>query len=220
MIPAKTPKILKQFFSTYTWDLHVQNEKKIYLTFDDGPIPEITEFVLAQLKLYNAKATFFCIGENIKRHPHVFKKIIDHGHAIGNHTMNHLKVWKSNSKTYLDSISDCEELILQHYQTTDIYTKLFRPPYGQISYSKFKTIEKLGYKIILWDVLSKDWDKNILPQECLQNVIKNTESGSIVVFHDSKKASINLKYALPKVLDYFSNRGYTFEAISIKHTPS
>ncbi len=212
MIPSKTPKVLKQFFSSYTWDLYVKNEKKLYLTFDDGPIPDITEFVLDQLRLYNAKATFFCIGENIKKHPEIFNKIVSEGHSVGNHTMNHLKAWKSNSGAYLKNITDCESTILTHIEILP-EQRIFRPPYGQISYSKFKILEKLGYKIILWDVLSKDWEQNITPEVCLQNVIENTEQGSIIVFHDSIKASKNLTYALPKVLDYFTKKGFIFDKI-------
>ncbi len=212
MIPSKTPKVLKQFFSSYTWDLYVKNEKKLYLTFDDGPIPDITEFVLDQLRLHNANATFFCIGENIKKHPEIFNKIVSEGHSVGNHTMNHLKAWKSSSRAYLKNITDCENTMLKHIEILP-EQRIFRPPYGQISYSKFKILEKIGYKIILWDVLSKDWEQNSTPEVCLQNVIQNTEQGSIIVFHDSIKASKNLTYALPKVLDYFTKKGFIFDKI-------
>ncbi len=214
LIPHKTPKILKQFFTTYLWHLHPENEKKIYLTFDDGPIPEVTEFVLEQLNKYNAKATFFCIGDNIKKHPQIFKKIISDNHAVGNHTMNHLKAWKSDIETYLKNIKDCENIILEHHKVKN-NKKLFRPPYGQISYSKFKVLEKQGYQIVLWDVLSKDWDHNISREVCLQNVIHHTEPGSILVFHDSIKASKNLTYVLPRVLNYFTEKGFVFDKIEL-----
>ncbi len=214
LIPYKTPKILKQFFTTYLWDLNAQNEKKIYLTFDDGPIPEVTEFVLEQLNKYNAKATFFCIGENIKKHPAIFNKIVSENHAIGNHTMNHLKSWKNDIETYLNNVNDCEDIISKRY-TYPGSEKLFRPPYGQISYSKFKTLEKQGFKIVLWDVLSKDWEQSISPEVCLQNVIDHTEQGSIIVFHDSIKASKNLTFTLPKVLAHFSERGFIFDKIRL-----
>ncbi len=212
LIPNKTPKVLKQFFSSYIWDLHSENEKKLYLTFDDGPIPEITEFVLDQLQKYNAKATFFCIGDNIKKHPHIFDKIISRNHGIGNHTMNHAKAWKWDLEPFLKNVTDCQKLIQEHYDNHSTL-KLFRPPYGQISYSKFKALEKLDYKIVLWDVLSKDWDKNTTPKQCFQNVIRNTESGSVIVFHDSIKASKNILSVLPQVLDYFTKKGFTFEKI-------
>jgi len=213
LIPIKTPKILKQFFTTYTWDLYANNEKKLYLTFDDGPIPEVTEFVLDQLEQYKAKATFFCVGDNIKKHPQIFNRVVTDGHAIGNHTMDHLKAWKCESEVYLKNIQDCQEMIQKH-TNSDFDTKLFRPPYGQISYSRFKTLEKLGYKIILWDVLSKDWIHKIDSEICLENVIQNTDYGSIIVFHDSIKASKNLRFVLPKVLDHFTEKGFTFEKIA------
>ncbi|MEW7288907.1 polysaccharide deacetylase family protein [Aquimarina sp. 2304DJ70-9] len=212
LIPNKTPKVLKQFFSTYVWDFYDKKEKKLYLTFDDGPIPGVTEFVLEQLQKFDAKATFFCIGENIKKHPHIFNKILSDNHTIGNHTMNHLKAWKSDPETYLKNVTACQKMI-QESSEIGYAAKLFRPPYGQISYSKFKTLEKQGYKIILWDILSKDWDKTVHEEQCFQNVIQNTSPGSIIVFHDSIKAEKNLKSALPKVLDYFSKRGFVFEKI-------
>ncbi len=213
LVPYKTPSILKQFFTSYIWDIDVKNEKKIFLTFDDGPIPNVTEFVLEQLAKYNAKATFFCIGDNVKKHPQIFKKIISDNHAIGNHTMNHLKAWKTSTETYLNNIAECDLAIEKHYHATK--TKLFRPPYGQIGYTRFKSLEKQGYKVVLWDVLSKDWEHSISPQVCLHNVIQHTEPGSIIVFHDSIKASKNLTYVLPKVLDYFTKKGYVFGKIDL-----
>ncbi len=212
LIPYKTPKVLKQFFSSYVWDLYQKNEKKLYLTFDDGPIPGVTEFVLEQLKQHKAKATFFCIGSNIKKHPDIFKKIIAENHAIGNHTTRHLKAWKIDSKTYINDINDCQAIIQEFYDTKST-KKLFRPPYGQISYSKFKILEEQGYKIILWDVLSKDWEKNTTSKICLENIIQNTKKGSIIVFHDSIKASEKLKFVLPKVLEHFAKKGFIFDKI-------
>ncbi len=214
MIPSKTPKVLKHFFSTYAWDFASKKENTLYLTFDDGPIPEVTEFVLEQLSKYNAKATFFCIGDNIRKHPDIFDKIVAQEHAVGNHTMNHLKAWKTNSEIYRKNIIDCDQIIKKHVGNQNKPT-LFRPPYGQISYSKFKVLEKLGYKIILWDVLSKDWEAHTSPESCLQNVLQNTEPGSIIVFHDSIKASKNLTYTLPKVLEYFTKKGFSFKAIRV-----
>ncbi len=213
LIPSKTPSILKQFFSSYTWDFYERrNERKIYLTFDDGPIPDVTEYVLEQLDKFEAKATFFCIGDNIQKHPNIFNQIITQDHAIGNHTMSHLKAWKSDPESYIDNILACERIILENSEVKNT-AKIFRPPYGQISYSKFKTLEKMGYRIILWDVLSKDWEQTLSPKDCLQNVIKNAQNGSIIVFHDSIKASKNLKFALPKVLEYFAERDFIFEKI-------
>ncbi len=212
IIPNKTPKVIKQLFSNYTWDFYANNEKKLYLTFDDGPIPGVTEFVLTQLNQYNAKATFFCIGDNIRKHPEVFRQILSEGHTIGNHTMNHLKAWKTSLDMYINNTIDCQNLIQKYSSNKDIQ-QIFRPPYGQISHTKFKALEELGYKIILWDVLSKDWEQTISPEECLQNVLQNAQQGSIIVFHDSIKASKNLTTALPEVLDYFTKRGYVFDTI-------
>ncbi|WP_369858773.1 polysaccharide deacetylase family protein [Aquimarina sp. I32.4] len=219
MIPTKTPKILKKLFPDYVWDIPCDHKKKLYLTFDDGPIPDVTEFVLNQLKRYNAKATFFCIGDNIRKHPSIFQQIVSEGHTIGNHTMNHLKAWRNNLENYIHNTVDCQKTISKY--TPENYTQLlFRPPHGQISQAKLRELKKLGYSIILWDVLSKDWKQNISPEICAQNVIKNAKEGSIIVFHDSIKASKNLKEALPKVLDYFTELGYTFESIKLKHTLS
>ncbi|WP_062057467.1 polysaccharide deacetylase family protein [Aquimarina longa] len=214
IIPNKTPIAVKRVFSTYIWDFYVKNEKKLYLTFDDGPIPEVTEFILEKLDQYNAKATFFCIGDNIKKHPAIFHKILSDGHTIGNHTKNHIKAWKNSLEVYLKNVIDCQNLMLEHTTPSNPnIQQIFRPPYGQISKSKFKALQKLGYKIILWDVLSKDWIHSISPEKCLQNVIKNAQQGSIIVFHDSKKASKNLSVVLPEVLDFFTKKGFTFEAI-------
>ena len=210
IIPTKTPDSIKLLFPNYIWDFYAKKEKKIYLTFDDGPIPEVTDFVLDQLQIFNAKATFFCIGENIKKHPDIFNRILSEGHSIGNHTMNHLKARKNSFTTYIENTQKCEETIKKHIE---IKNKLFRPPYGQLSKSKLTQLRQLGYQIILWDVLSKDWDKNTSPEECYNNVIANAKSGSIIVFHDSIKASKNLVAALPKVLKHFTQNGYVLDII-------
>ena len=203
----KTPRILKQLFAKYTWSFS-SNKKAIYLTFDDGPIPEVTEFVLDQLQQFNAKATFFCIGDNIRKHPSVFSRIISEGHSVGNHTFNHLNGWKSNNATYYENIDKCENLL------SNKKTKLFRPPYGKIKNSQAKQLIANGYKIIMWDVLSADFDITISKEKCLQNVLNNTQNGSIVVFHDSIKASDKLYYTLPILLQEFSEKGYEFKVIS------
>lgn len=207
-------------FPNYIWDIPSPN-KTIYLTFDDGPTPEITNWVLKTLNEYNAKATFFCIGKNIENHPNIFKNIITEGHSVGNHTQNHLKGWKTKTEAYLENIEDCQKQ-LSKFQVENVQTnhtkptaaKLFRPPYGKIKPKQGKQLIALGYKIIMWDVLSFDWDKNVSEETCFNNVISKAKSGSIVVFHDSVKASKNMMYALPKVLDYFNKLDYTFKAIS------
>ena len=211
-IPYKTPRILKKLFPSYTWDLKHKDNRALYLTFDDGPIPEVTEFVLSCLKEYHAKATFFCIGENVKKHPNIARQIISEDHVIGNHTMNHVKAWKTNTEAYISNTKECKNSI-EKTLGQSISKQLFRPPYGQISPIKYKALQKLGYQIVMWDVLSKDWEQKIAPEVCLQNIIKYTEEGSILVFHDSIKASKNVYEILPKVLEYFSEKGYTFKSI-------
>ena len=207
----RTPRILMRIFSKYTWRFNT-DKKEIFLTFDDGPTPEITEFVLTELKQYNAKATFFCIGKNIKNHPKLFSKIVSEGHSIGNHTQNHLKGWITNSKNYIDNVLECKNTITQFNDSKNTQ-HLFRPPYGKIKKSQAKELLKKGYKIIMWDVLSADFDTTISNQKCLQNVLKNTTKGSVIVFHDSVKAAERMKFVLPKILKEFSENGYTFSKI-------
>jgi peptidoglycan/xylan/chitin deacetylase (PgdA/CDA1 family) len=210
----KTSVLLKKIFSNYIWDIP-NNENSVYLTFDDGPTPEITQWTLLQLKKYNAKATFFCIGNNVEKHPEIFNSVIQQGHAIGNHTFNHLNGWKTETETYIKNAKQCEIRISnQQSEINNRKSKLFRPPYGKIKSKQAKKLMELGYKIIMWDVLSADFDSSITREKCLNNVISNVQSGSIIVFHDSEKASSHLRYALPIVLAYFTNRGFTFEAIS------
>lgn len=208
---VKTNTIIKKLFSNYVWSISI-NEPKVYLTFDDGPTPEITEWVLEQLKKYEAKATFFCIGNNIEKHPAIFEKVINEGHAIGNHTFNHVKGWETTNKTYLNEVHNCEEII-QKSSIENHQSKLFRPPYGKIKPSQSKALRKKGFKIIMWDVLSVDFDKNITPEKCLNNVIDNVENGSIIVFHDSVKAFQNLEIALPKTLDFLKKKGFVCEKL-------
>ena len=211
LIPVYTPKLVKSLFPNLVWDVPTK-EKTIYLTFDDGPTPEITEWTLDILKQFDAKATFFCIGKNINANPRIFKKIINYGHAVGNHTLNHLKGWQTKSQSYIDNIKEAQSII-DKYNDANQNAKFFRPPYGQISPVQIKKILALNYKIIMWTVLSIDWDKNVTNEQCLKNVIENTNLGTIVVFHDSIKAWGNMKYVLPKTLEYFSERGYKFKRI-------
>jgi peptidoglycan/xylan/chitin deacetylase (PgdA/CDA1 family) len=185
---------------------YTEAEKVMYLTFDDGPHATVTPFVLQQLQQYNAKATFFCIGKNVVEQPTIYQQILNDGHSIGNHTHNHLNGWKTNDASYLKNI----ELAAQHIQSN-----LFRPPYGRIKKSQAKQLmlRNANMKIVMWDVLSGDFDTQLSPQKCLDNVLKNVTQGSIVVFHDSEKAFERLQYALPKTLEHFSNLGYTFKAL-------
>jgi peptidoglycan/xylan/chitin deacetylase (PgdA/CDA1 family) len=206
----KTNWIIKKIFSKFIWDIP-NTENKVYLTFDDGPIPEITEWVLEQLKTHNVKATFFCIGENIKKHHEIFKKVITEGHAIGNHTFNHLNGWKTAAGTYLENFEQCEEIIQQ--SGINLKSKLFRPPYGKIKTAQAKEVRKQDYKIIMWDVLSADFDQNLSKEDCLENVLSNIESGSIIVFHDSIKAFKNLEYVLPRTLAYLKENNFICDSI-------
>jgi len=206
---VKTNTFIKKIFSKYCWDIP-NNEKKIYLTFDDGPTPEITDWVLNELKKHEVKATFFCIGKNIDSNPELFQKIKNGNHSIGNHTMNHINGWKSETSEYIRNVIKCAEILSQKYITKSL---LFRPPYGKIKKEQSKILRKLGYKIIMWDVLSADFDPAITPEKCLKNVIRNVRSGSVIVFHDSIKASQNLKFALPRTLSFLKEKGYVFDVL-------
>jgi peptidoglycan/xylan/chitin deacetylase (PgdA/CDA1 family) len=210
MIPAKTPDFVKTLFPNFIWNINTNN-KELYLTFDDGPTPEITDWVLQILKQYNAKATFFCIGNNIEKHPEIFQNILDNNHVVGNHTYHHLKGWKHKSKHYIKDTLETEVIINTFKLNNN--NKLFRPPYGKFKNKQSKGLLELGYKIILWDVLSYDWDKSVSENTCFDNVISATKKGSIIVFHDSIKASKNLKYVLPKVLEYYTQKGFEFKAL-------
>lgn len=207
----KTPRIIKKLFFNYTW-CFASKQKEVYLTFDDGPTPKITSFVLDELEKYNAKATFFCIGKNIENHPEIFKRIVDEGHTIGNHTQNHFNGWEHTKNDYVINVQRCEEVIGQ-YTAGMSEKQLFRPPYGKIKRSQAHELRKKGYQLIMWDVLSADFDKRVSKEECLRNVMLHTKKGSIVVFHDSVKASERLCYALPKVLEKLSKKGFSFKAI-------
>jgi len=218
LVPVKTPSLVKKCYPNYVWNVET-NEKVLYLTFDDGPTPNVTDFVLDQLRQYNAKATFFCIGANVKKNPEIYKRTISEGHAIGNHTMNHTKGWKVDVSEYLEDVTNANSV----FQTTldsnsneilSSSSKIFRPPYGKIKKAQARQLTNLGYKIIMWDILSFDWSANVSEEECLENVISKSKPGSIIVFHDSLKASKNMMYALPKILEYFSGKGYKFEKIT------
>ena len=180
-------------------------EKELYLTFDDGPHEIATPFVLDQLKEHNAKATFFCVGKNVKSHPEIYKRILDEGHTPGNHTFNHLNGWKTKNNIYVRDIAEAANYI---------DSKLFRPPYGRVSPFVSKMLRnKLHYKIIMWHILSGDFDEKLSMQKCAENVLLYAKPGSIIVFHDSSKAWKRMSFALPKILQYYSNEGFTFKAI-------
>jgi len=206
MYLVKTPLLLKKLYPGLIWDIK-QDKPCIYLTFDDGPIPIVTPFVLNILQQYNAKATFFCIGDNVNKHPDIFEQVKTGGHAIGNHTYNHLKGWKTLDEVYLRNTIIADELL---------HTNLFRPPYGRIKRSQISMLQNArpDFKFIMWDVLSGDFDMSLQPEKCLQNVLKHTERGSIVVFHDSLKAFHRLEYVLPRAMEVWSKAGFAFSPLT------
>lgn len=215
-IPVKTPYLFQWLFPNYTWKKPLK-DKVIYLTFDDGPTPEITNWVLNQLEQHNAKATFFCIGNNIEKHPHIFKTIKEKGHLVANHTFNHVKGWQTSKDNYIKEIEKTQTVIdsfltEKEINSSDRKSKLFRPPFGRIKNSQGKDLISKGYEIIMWSVLTFDWEQNCTPNKCFKNSLK-ASSGDIVVFHDSVKASENLIHTLPLFLKHYSDKGYVFKTL-------
>jgi len=206
MYPIKTPFWLKLLYPQFLWGADA-SRRCIYLTFDDGPIPVVTPFVLNILKQYDAKATFFCIGDNVRKHPDVFEQVKKEGHAIGNHTFNHLMGWKTEDQVYLENFLEADELL---------HTKLFRPPYGRVKRSQVRLLQNAvpGLRVVMWSVLSADFDATISPEQCLKNVISNTQAGDIVLFHDSLKARERMEFALPRALEQWSKEGYSFDPLT------
>lgn len=210
---VKTSWWLKRLYPSFIWEMPA-DEKSLYLTFDDGPHEKATPFVLDELKKYNAKATFFCIGKNVVDRPDIYKRILDEGHRVGNHSHNHLNGWKTADKEYLSNIAEAAKYI---------DSNLFRPPYGRITRFQAKLLQKQtssklqqslpSFKVIMWTVLSADFDVSIPAEKCWNNILLNTSPGSIILFHDSAKAYDKMAYALPKVLAYFSDKGYQFKSI-------
>lgn len=237
----------KFFYPSLLWKKE-EASNILYLTFDDGPIPIITPWVLSLLKEYNAKATFFCIGDNVQKHSEIFQQVLAEGHTVGNHSHNHLNGWKTSSQDYIQNVLLAEEEIFRqdknpkfqipnsriskqqktvnskqktvnrtqipyNQEPTTYNQKLFRPPYGRIRPSQIKKLKKLGYEIVMWDVISLDYDQKKSPEECFQEVVKQVTRGSIIVFHDSIKASKNMMEILPKILKYYKEKGYKFKAV-------
>ncbi len=203
LTPARTPALIKRMFPNLIWN-YPEDHKAAYLTFDDGPTPDITEWTRELLNRYNAKATFFCVGSQVKAHPEIYKAILDNGHAIGNHTHNHLRGWTTRDSDYLLDVETASAFI---------DSQLFRPPYGQIKTSQIEKLKSNNYKVVMWSVLTKDWDQKTTGEQCVLNVTEHVAPGDIIVFHDSIKASTNLKYALPRVLAYLSENKYEFKRI-------
>lgn len=209
---AKTPAVVSRLYPKRIWNINTTH-KALYLTFDDGPIPELTPWVNKLLSSYNAKATFFCIGDNVQKHPELINELLESGHRIGNHTQNHQSAFKQSLPEFTAQVQQCHNSFLNTIQNTPEKTKLFRPPYGKLRSAQAKSLYKRGYQIIMWDVLSADFDIKISKETCLNNVINNAKPGSIIVFHDSLKAQEKLRYALPKVLEYFSEKDFVFKCI-------
>lgn len=205
----KTPKIIQRILPSFHWRIN-RNEKTIYPTFDDGPIPDLTHEILSILDDFEAKATFFCVGDNIKKYPEVFKSILNNGHSIGNHTFNHLKAWNTNNDDYLYNVQLCQQQIENHVIQDK---KLFRFPYGQFNLSLARKLKKAGYDLIMWDVLSKDYNISISSTRILEKSIKNSQNGSIIVFHDNLKAKEKIMQFLPLYLKHFSDIGYKFKKL-------
>tara|TARA_R110002020_G_scaffold68309_1_gene178996 strand:+ start:12309 stop:12923 length:615 start_codon:yes stop_codon:yes gene_type:complete len=197
------PRFIQRLYPERIWAFS-HEKASVFLTFDDGPIPEVTPWVLDELKKHNTKATFFSIGENVKKHPEIFERILSEGHSVGNHTFNHLKGSKTETSKYIENTLLAEKLI---------HSKLFRPPYGKITSKQAKILQIKGFKIVMWDVISYDYDSTVSEEKCLQNVLKNIKPGSIIVFHDSLKAEKNLRYVLPKVLEIIVKKGWLCNSI-------
>jgi peptidoglycan-N-acetylglucosamine deacetylase len=203
---VKKPKWVRRFYGDCTWEINT-NEKALYLTFDDGPDPSETPFVLEQLDRYKAKATFFCIGKNVAANTSLYQQVISAGHSVGNHTHSHIDGWKTRNRKYFSDISEA---------TKFIKSPLFRPPFGHITWNQVRSLKRTygNFKTILWNVLSADFDEDTPKEKCLSNVVNAATPGSIILFHDSSVASRNMRYALPKVLEHFNQQGFIFKAIN------
>lgn len=202
---VKTPGWLKSLYHGCDWDIKGE-AKTLYLTFDDGPNPVSTRFILDQLKAHHAKATFFCIGDNVRQHPELYKSMLDEGHATANHTMHHINGWNSDDETYIKDISDAAQFI---------ENKMFRPPYGRIKRSQIKKLKQEipGSRVIMWNILAGDWEQHLTPEKCLKQVLRKTKDNDIIVLHDSDKAWPRVQYVLPELLKHYTEKGYKFEVI-------
>lgn len=207
MYLIKTPGFIQGMFPNFVWKMPAK-QQNIYLTFDDGPVPEATPWVLDCLKKYDAKATFFCVGENVESNPAIYDRIQREGHTIGNHTFKHINGWYSENEHYIDDVASC---------ATAVKSKLFRPPYGKIKPNQAKVLRE-DYKIVMWDILCGDFDPLVSKEKCLYNILDHVNAGSIIVMHDSVKTIDKLKYVLPKVLEELSNKGFVFKNLNELNT--
>lgn len=206
---TKTPRWLKKLFPKgLVWDMPADGEPTVYITFDDGPHPNATPFALQQLNKYHAKATFFCVGDNVTKYPAIYEQVVQQGHAIANHTFNHMNGWKTENDIYLQNINKAQK---------HINSNLFRPPYGLIKRSQARQLKRKypEWKIVMWSVLSGDFDRDLSPEKCLENVLRHINPGSIVLFHDSEKAWDRMSYALPHVLAYCQEKGWKMKELAL-----
>lgn len=204
MLIEQPPRLYRMLFPNTVWRIENPDRKTVYLTFDDGPIPEVTPWVLDILNRYAVKATFFCVGDNVRKYPGVYRQVTANGHRTGNHTFNHWQGWKHSLRKFIHNTNRAKELI---------DSPLFRPPHGHLGMNQCKKLQDAGYRIIMWDVVTRDYSRFMSPEQVLQNVKHYTRDGSIIVFHDSLKAEKNLRYALPKAIEWLLEEGYTFELI-------
>jgi peptidoglycan/xylan/chitin deacetylase (PgdA/CDA1 family) len=204
----RTPFFLPLLYSKLVWRLP-GDQQPLYLTFDDGPVPGPTEFTLDVLKHYDVKSTFFCIGDNINRYPDLFLRVVKEGHAIGNHTFNHLNGWKTSTSGYVQNIEQFNDQLVKTMPS--LRTNLFRPPYGRITRRQIRMLSQ--YQIIMWDVLTNDYSNTVSPESCFRNSVKATRNGSIIVFHDSVKAEKNMMFTLPRFIEAFLERGFAFKKL-------
>jgi peptidoglycan-N-acetylglucosamine deacetylase len=204
---VRQPSWVTSLCNACVWDIPT-TEKLLYLTFDDGPDPDETPFVLDELKRFGAKATFFCLGRNVAANPALFLRILEEGHAIGNHTWQHLDGWKTPNRKYYDDIVKAKGIIP---------SGLFRPPFGRTTPFQVRRLnQRENLKTIMWTITSGDFDQDTSPEKCFSNIAENVYPGAIVLMHDSRKASANLRFALPKVLSLFSEQGYAFRSVKLK----
>lgn len=205
MFIEQPPFFYRMFFPFAFWRGN-RKERSIYLTFDDGPIPEVTPWVLDLLDKYGVKATFFCVGDNVRKYPEVFAEVLRRGHHVGNHTFNHLQGWKVRTKTFIANTEKADQLIQR---------KLFRPPHGHIRIRQYRKLCR-SYKLVMWDVVTRDYSKFITPEQVFENVKRYTRNGSVIVFHDSLKSEKNLRKALPWALEWLIKEGYAFKLLEEK----
>ncbi|MDR0421667.1 MAG: polysaccharide deacetylase family protein [Proteiniphilum sp.] len=204
MLIEQPPYLYRILFPEACWRISVPGLKTVYLTFDDGPIPEVTPWVLSTLDQYEVKATFFCVGDNVRKYPYLYRRILDGGHMTGNHTFNHVQGWKCSASFLLKNTAKAHELI---------DSTLFRPPHGHMHAPQNVALQKAGYNVIMWDVVTMDYSRFTSPERTLENVKRYARDGSIIVFHDSLKAERNMKYALPLAIEWLKEGGYVFRLI-------